>query len=301
MVEPESNLVQEILQNKSDLHIKQELPSLKGPEQLKYKGSITDQLEVSSSATSYCLDAGTLMQNFSLPTLLDGDVQSHPRNNVSFAVNVDSLAPDTLLSRGYDSGKDLQSMIPNYGSTPRDIETELSTAAISSQSFGVPDMSFKPGCSSDVAINEAGVLSGGMWGNQTNQTQRMRTYTKVQKRGSVGRSIDVTRYRGYDELRRDLARMFGIEGQLEDSQRSDWKLVYVDHENDILLVGDDPWEEFVNCVQSIKILSSAEVQQMSLDGDLGNVPIPNQASSGTDSENAWRGNYDDNSATSFNR
>ena len=40
----------------------------------------------------------------------------------------------------------------------------------------------------------------------------------------------------------DLARMFGIEGQLEDPLRTDWKLVYVDHENDILLVGDDPWE-----------------------------------------------------------
>ena len=65
---------------------------------------------------------------------------------------------------------------------------------------------------------------------------------KVQKRGSVGRCIDVTRYKEYDELRHDLARMFGIEGQLEDPQRTDWKLVYVDHENDILLVGDDPWE-----------------------------------------------------------
>ncbi|KAA3490028.1 auxin response factor 19-like isoform X1 [Gossypium australe] len=124
---------------------------------------------------------------------------------------------------------------------------------------------------------------------------------KVQKRGSVGRSIDVTRYKGYDELRHDLARMFGIEGQLEDPQSSDWKLVYVDHENDILLVGDDPWEEFVSCVQSIKILSSAEVQQMSLDGNLGNVSVPNQACSGTENGNAWRGHYDDTSAVSFNR
>lgn len=58
--------------------------------------------------------------------------------------------------------------------------------------------------------------------------------------------------------------------------------------------------EFVSCVQSIKILSSAEVQQMSLDGDLGNLPVPNQACSGSDSGNAWR-HYDDNSAASFNR
>ncbi|KAF2304167.1 hypothetical protein GH714_028205 [Hevea brasiliensis] len=274
VIEPANNLVQE-LNSKSDTRVKHEFPSSKGSDQLKYKSTITDQLEASSSGTSYCLDAGNIQPNFSLPTFgLDGDVQSHPRNSLPFATNIDNLAPDTLLSRGYDSQKDLQNLLTNYGGTPRDIETELSTAAISSQSFGVPNIPFKPGCSNDVPINDSGVLNGGLWANQT---QRMRTYTKVQKRGSVGRSIDVTRYKGYDELRHDLARMFGIEGQLEDPQSSDWKLVYVDHENDILLVGDDPWEEFVSCVQSIKILSSAEVQQMSLDGDLGSLPVPKQA------------------------
>ncbi|CAB4288110.1 unnamed protein product [Prunus armeniaca] len=298
VAEPASNLVQE-LQSKSDIRIKHEFPSSKGPDQIKYKGTITDQLEASSSGTSYCLDASTIQQNYALPTFcLDSDVQSHPRNSLPLSANIEGLAPDTLLSRGYDSQKDLQNLLSNYGGTPRDIETELSTAAISSQSFGAANLPFKPGCSSDVAINEAGVLSNGLWANQA---QRMRTYTKVQKRGSVGRCIDVTRYKGYDELRHDLARMFGIEGQLEDPHRTDWKLVYVDHENDILLVGDDPWEEFVGCVQSIKILSSVEVQQMSLDGDLGNVPVPNQACSGSDSGNAWRAPYDDNSAASFNR
>ncbi|KAB1199695.1 Auxin response factor 19 [Morella rubra] len=286
LVEPTSNLIQE-LHSKSDIQIKHELPSSKGPDHLKYKSTLTDQLEASSSGTSYCLDTGTIQHNFQIPTFgLDGDVQSHAPNNQPFAANIDGLAPDTLLSRGYDSQKDLQNLLSNYGGTPRDIETDLSTAGVSSQSFGVPSMPFKPGCSSDITINEAGVLGNGLWANQA---QRMRTYTKVQKRGSVGRCIDVTRYKGYDELRHDLARMFGIEGQLEDPQRNEWKLVYVDHENDILLVGDDPWEEFVSCVQSIKILSSAEVQQMSLDGDLSHIPVPNQACSGTDSGNAWKG------------
>ncbi|KAG5376507.1 hypothetical protein IGI04_041103 [Brassica rapa subsp. trilocularis] len=59
--------------------------------------------------------------------------------------------------------------------------------------------------------------------------------------------------------------------------------------------------EFVNCVQSIKILSSAEVQQMSLDGNFAGLPATNQACSGGDNGNGWRGQYDDNSATSFNR
>ncbi|CAN6680713.1 unnamed protein product [Malus baccata var. baccata] len=298
VAEPAHNLVQD-LQSKSDIRIKNELPSSKGPDQIKYKGTITDQLEASSSGTSYCLDASTIHQNYALPTFcLDGDVQSNPRSSLPFSATIDGLAPDTLLSRGYDSQKDLQNLLSNYGGTPRDIEIELSTAAISSQSFGAPNLPFKTGCSSDIPITDTGVLGNGLWANQA---QRMRTYTKVQKRGSVGRCIDVTRYKGYDELRHDLARMFGIEGQLEDPHRTDWKLVYVDHENDILLVGDDPWEEFVSCVQSIKILSSVEVRQMSLDGDLGNIPVPNQASSGTDSGNAWRPQYDDNSAASFNR
>ncbi|KAI4330448.1 hypothetical protein MLD38_028738 [Melastoma candidum] len=96
--------------------------------------------------------------------------------------------------------------------------------------------------------------------------------------------------------------MFGIEGQLEDPQRTDWKLVYMDHENDILLVGDDPWDEFVSCVQSIKILSAAEVQQISLDGNLGgSIPVADQTCSVTDSENEWRGQLGNTSAASFNR
>ncbi|MBA0731893.1 hypothetical protein Gogos_016014 [Gossypium gossypioides] len=175
VVEPASTLVQE-LQSKPDIRIKHELLASKGPDQSKYKSTVTDQLEASSSGTSYCLDAGTIQHNFSLPTFLEGDVQSHPRNNLPFSANIDGLAPDTLLSRGYDSQKDLQNLLSNYGSNPRDIDTELSTAAISPPSFGVPNIPFKTGCSNDVAINDAGVLNGGLWANQT---QRMRTYTKA--------------------------------------------------------------------------------------------------------------------------
>ncbi|KAI4380821.1 hypothetical protein MLD38_006967 [Melastoma candidum] len=302
LIEPANNIFQD-RQMKPDICVKPELPrSSKGHEQLKHKSSV-DPLEVSSSATSYCLDASTMQHNFVIPSFcLENDVQSQPRQTSPFASNMENLAPDTLLSRGFDSQKDLQNLLSNYAVTQRDIETELSSAAVSSQSFGVPNMTFKPACTNDVAMNDAGALNGGIWSN-SNQTQRMRTYTKVQKRGSVGRSIDITRYRDYDELRRDLARMFGIEGQLEDPQRTDWKLVYMDHENDILLVGDDPWDEFVTCVQSIKILSAAEVQQISLDGNLGggNMAMANPACSGTDSGNAWRGHYDDASAASFNR
>ncbi|ESQ34880.1 hypothetical protein EUTSA_v10006635mg [Eutrema salsugineum] len=296
-----SNQGQE-LYAKTESRVNQGMVNLKSaPEHFKFKGAVTDQLDVSTAGATYCPDVvgpAQQQQTFPLPSFgFDGDCQSqHPRNSLGFAGNLEAVTSDALYSQ-----KDFHNLVPNYGNAPRDIETELSSAAISSQSFGIPSIPFKSGGSNEIGgINDSGIMNGGgLW---PNQTQRMRTYTKVQKRGSVGRSIDVTRYSGYEELRHDLARMFGIEGQLEDPQTSDWKLVYTDHENDILLVGDDPWEEFVNCVQNIKILSSAEVQQMSLDGDLAAIPATNQACSETDSGNAWKVHYEDTSAAaSFNR
>ncbi|XP_008792838.3 LOW QUALITY PROTEIN: auxin response factor 16-like [Phoenix dactylifera] len=293
---PHMEILLQELRSKSDVQVKRELHSTKEPAQLPNQHATVNQLDA-SSATSFCLD-GSAHEGISLPPILDGDVQVDPRDNLLVGTYGDGLMPDALLSRCLGSGKDIQNLLSGYGNQG-DVETELSTAAISSQSFGVPHMPFKPGCSSDAAANESGVLNQGFW---SGQPQRMRTYTKVQKRGAVGRSIDITRYKGYGELQHDLACMFGIEGQLEDPHRTDWKLVYVDHENDILLVGDDPWEEFVNCVQSIKILSAAEVQQMSLDGDLSNIPVQNQACSGSDNNgDLWRGQFDDTSAFSIHR
>ncbi|XP_062202217.1 auxin response factor 25-like [Phragmites australis] len=92
------------------------------------------------------------------------------------------------------------------------------------------------------------------------------TFVKVYKSGSLGRSLDITRFSSYYELRSELERLFGLEGQLEDPVRSGWQLVFVDRENDILLVGDDPWQEFVNSVWCIKILSPQDAQQMVRDG-----------------------------------
>ncbi|CAN1850802.1 Auxin response factor 6 [Linum perenne] len=102
------------------------------------------------------------------------------------------------------------------------------------------------------------------------------TYPNVHKTGSFGRSLDISTFSSYDELRVELARLFGLEGQLEDPQRSGWQLVFVDRENDVLLLGDDPWQEFVNNVWYIKILSPAEVQQMGKEGLSSVASIPPQ-------------------------
>ncbi|XP_028805251.1 auxin response factor 6-like [Neltuma alba] len=109
-------------------------------------------------------------------------------------------------------------------------------------------------------VDESGFLQSSENVEQANTSTG--TFVKVHKLGCFGRSLDISKFSSYDELRSELARMFGLEGQLENPQRSGWQLVFVDRENDVLLLGDDPWQEFVNNVWYIKILSPLEVQQM---------------------------------------
>ncbi|KAL1547919.1 auxin response factor 19-like [Salvia divinorum] len=297
-----SNLVKD-LQQKSD--IKSSLNVSKSQNQgffvsqtyLDPAGTQIDYLDSSSSATSVIsqndlhIPPNNNSMSFNSQSMLfrdashDGEVQGDPRSSLPFGANIENqlgmpVMPDGLITKDMvGSGKDFATDVPSGGgmiSSFDNQKTELSSSMVS-QSFGVPDMTFN---SIDSTINDGSFMNQGAW--PPPQIPRMRTFTKVYKRGAVGRSIDITRYAGYEELKQDLARRFGIEGQLEDRQRIGWKLVYVDHENDVLLVGDDPWEEFVNCVRCIKILSPQEVQQMSLDGDFGNNVLPNQACSSSD-------------------
>ncbi|KAH9617072.1 hypothetical protein KSS87_019884 [Heliosperma pusillum] len=256
-----------------------------------YQSLPSDQLDYldSSSATSVSLFPNDLLnQNNTLSNshsvfLADTSYDVDPGSNIDSHQEA-SLVSDAILMKNIPEPDKhylnhvSSGCMPSKFENGKDAQQELSSSMIT-QSFGVPDMAFN---SMDTAISDGSFMNtGGTWGAPP-QYQRLRTYTKVYKRGAVGRSIDVTRYSDYDELKQDLARMFGIEGQMEDRGRVGWKLVYVDHENDVLLVGDDPWEDFVNCVRCIKILSPQEVQKMSLDGDFGNASLANQACSSSD-------------------
>uniref|UniRef100_A0A0D9WTU4 Auxin response factor n=1 Tax=Leersia perrieri TaxID=77586 RepID=A0A0D9WTU4_9ORYZ len=277
----------------------------------------TDYMETASSATSVWLSQndGLLHQNFPMSNFnqpqmfkeATPDTEIHAANtsnNALFGINGDGplgfpMGTDDFLSNGIDASKyenHISTEIDNSYRVPKDAQQEISSSMVS-QSFGASDMAFN---SIDSAINDGGLLNRSSW-PPAPPLKRMRTFTKVYKRGAVGRSIDISQFSGYDELKHALARMFSIEGQLEERQRIGWKLVYKDHEDDILLLGDDPWEEFVGCVRCIRILSPQEVQQMSLDGcDLGNNFLPNQACSSSDGGNAWRARCDQNSGNPSN-
>ncbi|RWW26937.1 hypothetical protein GW17_00008649 [Ensete ventricosum] len=69
-----------------------------------------------------------------------------------------------------------------------------------------------------------------------------RSCTKVHKQGiALGRSVDLTKFNGYEELVAELDHMFEFEGALI-APNKNWLVVYTDNEGDMMLVGDDPWK-----------------------------------------------------------
>ncbi|XP_068646924.1 auxin response factor 12-like [Aristolochia californica] len=159
------------------------------------------------------------------------DSQTH----TLFGVNIDSSSP--LLSN----------QVPNIGTGA--IENDVSEMPFAVSGF--PNSLY-------TGVNDP----PGLLQNSAQTNPGSEKFVKVSKSGSVGRWLDISRFSSYHELREELGQMFGIEGQLEDPLRSGWQLVFVDRENDVLLLGDDPWEAFVNNVWYIKILSPEDVQKM---------------------------------------
>ncbi|KAJ1278015.1 hypothetical protein BS78_04G047900 [Paspalum vaginatum] len=197
--------------------------------------------------------------------LMDQDGSSE--NHLLFGVNIDS---QSLL---------MQSGIPNLQN-----DNSSSTIPYPTSNFLSPsenDFPLSQPLPSAGCLDESGYVPCTENSEQANQ--QFATFVKVYKSGTVGRLLDITRFSSYDELRSEVGRLFGLEGQLEDPLRSGWQLVFVDREDDVLLVGDDPWQEFVNSVSCIKILSPEEVQQMGKQGIqlLSSAPL-RRLSSGCD-------------------
>ncbi|CAI0627041.1 unnamed protein product [Linum tenue] len=187
----------------------------------------------------------------STPKLGNGSIEAQSPNN--FGMNIESsglLLPTTVPRVATTSLSD-----PDVSSMP------LSEAGFQNSLYCQQDSSdFLPGTGPVESLN------GGP------------TFVKVYKSGSVGRSLDISRFSNYHELREELAQMFGIEGKLENPHRSGWQLVFVDKENDVLLLGDGPWDAFVNNVWYIKILSPEDVVKMGQQGVESFSPNPSQRS-----------------------
>lgn len=98
---------------------------------------------------------------------------------------------------------------------------------------------------------------------QESQSRQIRSCTKVHMQGiAVGRAVDLTRFEQYKDLLKKLEEMFDIEGELCGSTKK-WQVVYTDDEDDMMMVGDDPWHEFCSMVRKIFIYTIEEVKRLS--------------------------------------
>ncbi|GMI91673.1 hypothetical protein HRI_002836700 [Hibiscus trionum] len=192
---------------------------------------------------------------------IDQEGGTDPQSHLLFGVNIE---PSSLL---FQNG---MSSLRGVGS-----DSDSTTIPFSSNymSTAGTDFSVNPAMTPSSCIDELGFMQSPE--NVGQENPQTKTFVKVYKSGSFGRSLDISKFSSYNELRSELAHMFGLEGQLEDPLRSGWQLVFVDRENDVLLLGDDPWPEFVNSVWCIKILSPQEVKQMGKRGLelLNSVPV----------------------------
>ncbi|KAL0312429.1 UNVERIFIED_CONTAM: Auxin response factor 9 [Sesamum radiatum] len=111
---------------------------------------------------------------------------------------------------------------------------------------------------------------------QSRHSNSSRSRTKVQMQGvAVGRAVDLTILKGYDDLITELEGMFEIKGELQ--PRNKWEIVFTDDEGDMMLMGDDPWPEFCNMVRRIFICSSQDVKKMKG----SKLPLPTAECEGT--------------------
>ncbi|KAJ6797373.1 auxin-responsive protein IAA25-like isoform X1 [Iris pallida] len=98
-------------------------------------------------------------------------------------------------------------------------------------------------------------------------------FVKVNMEGfTVGRKINLKVHDSYDSLSRALQKMFNnflsanycnnsTEEEQGDSPRTDYILLYEDHEGDRMLVGDVPWEMFITTVRRLYIAHDSKAQK----------------------------------------
>ncbi|KAF2321779.1 hypothetical protein GH714_002743 [Hevea brasiliensis] len=150
---------------------------------------------------------------------------------------------------------------PNQSSEHKSQETISASPALGVNLINQKDNSFN-GTASGCKLFGFSLTAESPTPNSQNSGKR--SCTKVHKQGSlVGRAIDLSRLNGYDDLLSELERLFSMEGFLRDHKKG-WRILYTDSENDVMVVGDDPWHEFCNVVSKIHIYTQEEVEKMTI-------------------------------------
>ncbi|KAD3068864.1 hypothetical protein R6Q59_017142 [Mikania micrantha] len=206
--------------------------------------SLLQQVEQlgSPSHTNLSQNTNLLQNTVSLPPFPGRECSvNDPQSNLLFGVGID-----------------------NSNLFMQDSDSDPLTMSLTSSNYNTSNagngFSVNPTAAASSCLDGSGFLQSP--GNAVQINPPIRAFVKVYRSGCSGLSVDIGKLSSYDELRSVVGQMFGLEAQLEDPLRSGWQLVFVDQENDVHLLGDNPWSEFVSRVWCIRILEPQEVLQM---------------------------------------
>ncbi|KAL2336218.1 hypothetical protein Fmac_010664 [Flemingia macrophylla] len=175
----------------------------------------------------------------------DGKKAEHSLDCWLFGVNLSNNCSNVVISPSERGGSS------SIVSGPKE---SIPAVACETERVQTPNYSL----SNKQIISEA---SPNEWQSKQATVPSMRTRTKVQMQGvAVGRAFDLTTLSGYDDLIDELEKLFDIKGELRSQNK--WAVVFTDDENDMMLVGDDPWPEFCNMVKRILICSREDLKKM---------------------------------------
>ncbi|CAL5211292.1 unnamed protein product [Lathyrus oleraceus] len=210
-----------------------------------------------ASCTNFSLHQGT-KHNFQSAYFPYGDIQKADQANIfSSKHNVGFNAPSTIAGNIRNDVRRSESNLP--------IEHKLQDNISVSASLGTADIKVPNDNNVTGKVNSCKIFGfplSAETSTQNLQNTAKRSCTKVHKQGSlVGRAVDLSRLSGYIDLLSELEKLFGMDGLLRDSDKG-WRILYTDSENDIMVVGDDPWHEFCDVVSKIHIYTKEEVEKM---------------------------------------
>ncbi|KAI4355683.1 hypothetical protein L6164_004430 [Bauhinia variegata] len=93
-------------------------------------------------------------------------------------------------------------------------------------------------------------------------------YVKISMDGAPFlRKIDLGMHKGYSELALALEKLFGCHGigeALKDADRSEHVPIYEDKDGDWMLVGDVPWQMFIESCKRLRIMKKSDAKVFGL-------------------------------------
>ncbi|KAL0342045.1 UNVERIFIED_CONTAM: Auxin-induced protein IAA6 [Sesamum calycinum] len=81
--------------------------------------------------------------------------------------------------------------------------------------------------------------------------------------GNNKNQIDLSSHKGYSDLLMALEQLFGcygIEDALEDADKCEYVPIYEDKDTDWMLLGDVPWEMFVESCKRLRIMKRSDAK-----------------------------------------